>query len=194
MFHAAPIREKIGWSTADHRVLTSSIDRGLAALTTPEGVLVDVNPAFSELLGRSADELHGTSVHDLIHADVAPAAREAHADLLADHSRPMRHESRLVRADGTAVPVQLTASWVEETPEGQAARLGIRREPQSLDDGVDLFARVFLDERRLIDDPRDGLLGDLRLTGDIVDGCPLARLAGSRIVLSQGSAPSLCAA
>jgi diguanylate cyclase (GGDEF)-like protein/PAS domain S-box-containing protein len=109
---------------ADRRSAFANAPMGVA-LTTPEGVLVDVNPALSALLGRSPEELYGTSVHDLVHPDAAAAARESHAELLVDHSRPMRHETRLVRADTTVVPVQVTASWVEETPEGQAAHLVI---------------------------------------------------------------------
>ena len=107
---------------ADRRSAFANAPMGVS-LTTPDGVLVDVNPALSGLLGRTREELYGTSVHDLIQPDLASAAREAHAALLADHSRPMRHETRLLRADSTAVPVQLTASWVEETPEGEAAHL-----------------------------------------------------------------------
>jgi diguanylate cyclase (GGDEF)-like protein/PAS domain S-box-containing protein len=109
---------------ADRRSAFANAPMGVA-LTTPDGALVDVNPALCTLLGRTAEELHGTSVHDLIQRDVGAAARTAHAELLADHTRPMRHETRLVRADTTVVPVQLTASWVEETPEGQAAHLVI---------------------------------------------------------------------
>jgi diguanylate cyclase (GGDEF)-like protein/PAS domain S-box-containing protein len=109
---------------ADRRSAFSNAPMGIA-LTTSEGILVDVNPALSALLGRTPEELYGTSVHDLIHPEVAAGARQAHAELLADHRRPMRHETRLVRADGTAVPVQLTASWVEESPDGQAAHLVI---------------------------------------------------------------------
>ncbi|SOC52232.1 PAS domain S-box-containing protein/diguanylate cyclase (GGDEF) domain-containing protein [Blastococcus aggregatus] len=107
---------------ADRRSAFANAPVGLA-LTTPDGVLVDVNPAFCALLERTGEELYGTSLLDLIHPEGASAARVAHADLLADTSRPMRHETRLVRAGSTVVPVQLTASWVEETPEGQAAHL-----------------------------------------------------------------------
>ena len=35
----------------------------------------------------------------------------------------MRHETRLMRADGSEVPVQVTASWVERHAEGQPAHL-----------------------------------------------------------------------
>ena len=37
-------------------------------LTTPEGVLVDANPALCVMLGRTPEELHGRSVLDLVHA------------------------------------------------------------------------------------------------------------------------------
>jgi diguanylate cyclase (GGDEF)-like protein/PAS domain S-box-containing protein len=107
---------------ADRRSAFANAPMGVA-LTTPEGVLVDVNPAFCTPLERTAEELHGTSLHDLIHPEGAAAARVAHADLLADKNAPMRHETRLVCAGSAVVPVQLTASWVEETPEGQAAHL-----------------------------------------------------------------------
>jgi diguanylate cyclase (GGDEF)-like protein/PAS domain S-box-containing protein len=75
------------------------------------------------MVGRSLEELHGRSVLTLVHPDVSAAAEEAHALLLEDPARPMRLETRLVRADGGDVPVQVTASWVDESPEGQAAHL-----------------------------------------------------------------------
>jgi diguanylate cyclase (GGDEF)-like protein/PAS domain S-box-containing protein len=93
------------------------------ALTTPEGVLVDANPALCAMLGRTAEEVYGHSVLAQLHPDAIPAAREAHASLLATPTRPMRHETRLLRADGSDLPVQVTASWVAETDDGQAAHL-----------------------------------------------------------------------
>jgi diguanylate cyclase (GGDEF)-like protein/PAS domain S-box-containing protein len=92
------------------------------ALTTVEGVLVDANPALCAMLGRTADELYGRSVLDLVQAEGVSAAREAYQTLVDAPGRPMRHETRLRRAEGTDVPVQVTASRVEET-EGQSAHL-----------------------------------------------------------------------
>jgi diguanylate cyclase (GGDEF)-like protein/PAS domain S-box-containing protein len=106
---------------ADRRSAFANAPMGIA-LTTPAGVLVDANPALCTMLGRSAEELHGCSVLAQLHPDAATAAREAHASLLATPARPMRHETRLLRADGTDLPVQVTASWVAETA-GQAAHL-----------------------------------------------------------------------
>ncbi|MDQ3756249.1 MAG: EAL domain-containing protein [Actinomycetota bacterium] len=86
-------------------------------LATPAGLLVDVNPAFVAMIGRSADDLYGSSVLGLIHPDDRAAAQEAFAELLS-RRRMMRHETRLVRRDGGVVPVQVTSSWVPESPEG----------------------------------------------------------------------------
>ncbi|MGY2001461.1 GGDEF domain-containing protein [Blastococcus sp. SYSU DS1024] len=107
---------------ADRRSVFANAPMGIA-LATPGGRLVDVNPALAEMAGRSAEELHGRSVLDLIHPDAVAAAQEAHGILTAEPDRPMRHETRLTRGDGSHVPVQITASWVPETPDGQAAHL-----------------------------------------------------------------------
>jgi len=107
---------------ADRRSAFANAPMGVA-LTTPEGVLVDANPALCRMLGRTAEELYGKSVLDQLHPDAASAAREAHASLVASPSRPMRHETRLLNSDGTDLPVQVTASWVKATPDGQAAHL-----------------------------------------------------------------------
>jgi diguanylate cyclase (GGDEF)-like protein/PAS domain S-box-containing protein len=92
-------------------------------LTTPQGVLVDANPALCTMVGRTADELYGRSVLDLVQPEGESAAREAYQSLVDAPDRPMRHETRLRRVDGTDVPVQVTASWVDEDPDGQPAHL-----------------------------------------------------------------------
>jgi diguanylate cyclase (GGDEF)-like protein/PAS domain S-box-containing protein len=107
---------------ADRRSAFSNAPMGIA-LTTVEGVLVDANPALCTMLGRTADELYGRSVLDLVQAEGVTAAREAYQTLIDVPDRPMRHETRLRRAEGTDVPVQVTASRVEETAEGQPAHL-----------------------------------------------------------------------
>jgi diguanylate cyclase (GGDEF)-like protein/PAS domain S-box-containing protein len=108
--------------SADRRSAFSNAPMGIG-LTTPAGILVDANPALCTMLGRTADELNGHSVLQLVHPDGIAAASEAHRTIGAAGSRPMRHETRLIRADGTEVPVQVTASRVEESADGQAAHL-----------------------------------------------------------------------
>jgi diguanylate cyclase (GGDEF)-like protein/PAS domain S-box-containing protein len=114
VFDAAPPAD---WSSA---FLNAPIG---VALTTPAGVLVDVNPALERLLGRSAEELREQSVLDLVPPDLEAAARDAHAALLAGPEHPMRHETRVTRPDGSEVPVQVTASWVERSQEGRPAHM-----------------------------------------------------------------------
>ncbi|WP_254920770.1 GGDEF domain-containing protein [Blastococcus mobilis] len=106
----------------DRRSAFANAPMGLA-LTTTSGVLVDANPALCAMLGRTAEELNGRSVLDQVHPDAASAARDAHTAWIAEPSRPLRHETRLLRADGSDVPVQITASWVAAEPDGVAAHL-----------------------------------------------------------------------
>ena len=107
---------------ADRRSAFANAPMGIA-LTTPAGVLVDANPALCALLDQPAEQLSGHSVLDFVHPDARAAAAEAHAVLTGQRARPMRLETRLLRPDGSEVPVQVTASWVEESPEGQAGHL-----------------------------------------------------------------------
>jgi diguanylate cyclase (GGDEF)-like protein/PAS domain S-box-containing protein len=86
------------------------------ALSTIDGVLASVNTALSSLLGRTEEEVRGTSLFELIHPDDVSVVREARRSLQAEPSRPTRYECRLVRADGSAVFVQVITSWVEATP------------------------------------------------------------------------------
>jgi diguanylate cyclase (GGDEF)-like protein/PAS domain S-box-containing protein len=107
---------------ADRRSAFANAPMGVA-LTTPDGVLVDANPALCAMLESSVEELYGHSVLDHIPRELKSAANDAHASLIATPTRPMRHETRLRRPDGTELPVQVTASWVAATPDGQAAHL-----------------------------------------------------------------------
>lgn len=85
------------------------------ALTTTDGVLIDVNGALAELLGLTAGDLRGRSLFDLTHPGDLTSARAACTGLQAHPETPVRQECRLVRSDGSPVPVQIATSWV--TPE-----------------------------------------------------------------------------
>src|SRR5215207_1610684 len=92
---------------ADRRSVFANAPMGVA-LTTPEGVVVDANPALCALLGRTPAEVYGRSVLDLLHPEVVVAAAKAHAGLTIQRDRPMRLETRLLQADGNDIPVQVT--------------------------------------------------------------------------------------
>ena len=101
---------------ADRRSAFANAPMGIALATTA-GLVVDANPALAAMLAYTADELYGRSMLALVHPDDRPSASEAFAELL-ERRRMMRHETRLVRRDGSVVPVQVTSSWVDETPHG----------------------------------------------------------------------------
>lgn len=107
--------------TVDRRSAFVNAPVGIA-LTSTDGLLLDVNPALCELLGRPPPRLLGCSLPDLAPPDAAAAAREALASLSARRDQTLRMETRLIRADGVDVEVQVVASWVEE-PLGTAAHL-----------------------------------------------------------------------
>jgi diguanylate cyclase (GGDEF)-like protein/PAS domain S-box-containing protein len=122
------------------------------ALTTPDGILVNANPVLCRILGLAAEVLRGRSVLELVRADDAAAAREAHARLLADPSRPMRHDTRLVHAAGHEIPVQVTASWVDASPQGGPPHLVMIVE--DISDRKELEAQLL---HRSLHDPLTGL-------------------------------------
>ena len=101
---------------ADRRSAFANAPMGIA-LATPAGLIVDANPALATMLAYTSEELYGRSMLDLVHPDNRQAAIEAFAELLEER-RMMRHETRLMRADGGVVPVQVTSSWVDGTPAG----------------------------------------------------------------------------
>jgi diguanylate cyclase (GGDEF)-like protein/PAS domain S-box-containing protein len=86
-------------------------------LTTPSGLVVDANPAFATMLGRSPDDLYGCSVLEFIHPEDSTDTAEAYSGLVA-RQRTMRHETRFFHSDGRVVPAQVTSSWVEGTSDG----------------------------------------------------------------------------
>jgi diguanylate cyclase (GGDEF)-like protein/PAS domain S-box-containing protein len=107
------------------------VDRGSAfanapmgvALCTPDGAVTDANAALAALLGLEPADLLGRALFDLIHPDDVEGAREAYAVLSRHPGRPMRHECRFLREDGSAVPVQIATAWVAATPDGGPAHL-----------------------------------------------------------------------
>lgn len=139
---------------ADRRSAFANAPMGVL-LTTPAGLLVDVNPAFTELIGRGPDELHGTSVLALVHPEDAPAAVAAFAELVQQRRR-MRHETRLVRRDGRAVPVQVTSSWVDGAPGGDAPHVVV-----IVEDITDRKALEAALVHRSLHDPLTGLANRL---------------------------------
>jgi diguanylate cyclase (GGDEF)-like protein/PAS domain S-box-containing protein len=75
------------------------------ALIDAEGRLLTVNSGFCALTGRSANRLRGASLGDVVHPDDRIAHLAAWHALLGGITRADRVQTRLVRPDGTVVPV-----------------------------------------------------------------------------------------
>ena len=77
-------------------------------LTSPEGVLVDVNPAFCEMVGRPADTLKGSPFRDLTHPDdVAESLDLLHEVMRGEHASATL-EKRYLHSDGHVVWCRLS--------------------------------------------------------------------------------------
>jgi diguanylate cyclase (GGDEF)-like protein/PAS domain S-box-containing protein len=84
---------------------------GMAVCTTL-GDVVEVNRALCELVGLEAERLRGGTLFDVTYPEDRADAAVAYARLQAQRSS-VRHETRLVRADGAVLPVLVSASWVD---------------------------------------------------------------------------------
>ncbi|WP_412742486.1 PAS domain S-box protein [Krasilnikovia sp. MM14-A1004] len=80
-----------------------------------DGILLDVNPAFAAMLGRTTGELIGTPTDRLLHPDTAADMRHQIADLFSGDHDAYSHEGRVRHADGGWVDVEATVSLVRDT-------------------------------------------------------------------------------
>jgi diguanylate cyclase (GGDEF)-like protein/PAS domain S-box-containing protein len=110
-----------GLPRADRLSVFSHAPMGIL-ITTPSGVVIAANPALAAMLGRTPEELTGSQVLRLVHPEDSPSTAEAYTHMVEAH-RVMRHETRLVRRDGSVVPTQITSTWVDETPAGDPAHV-----------------------------------------------------------------------
>jgi diguanylate cyclase (GGDEF)-like protein/PAS domain S-box-containing protein len=122
------------------------------ALATPTGIVIDANPALCHMLALPAEALHGRPVLDLVHPAAQAAAREAHAALLTDRHRPLRHETRLAHGAGHDLPVQVTTAWVDGAEAGTPPHLILVIE--DIADRKELEAQLL---HRSLHDPLTGL-------------------------------------
>lgn len=83
-------------------------------LTTPDGKLVSVNPAFCHMLGYSRDELLQCHFQDITHpADVAEGLELYHR-LRSGEIDSYTHEKRYLHQDGSIVWAMLSVALVKE--------------------------------------------------------------------------------
>ncbi len=99
------------------RTLMEKIPDGVGVLSR-DGDIIYANPAVSKMLGYSAEQLRGKPVREFQHADDRDRASQRTKELFRE-SAEFPSEYRLVRADGTALPIEISSRVIEY--EGQPA-------------------------------------------------------------------------
>lgn len=85
---------------------------GIAMCVPESNHIMTCNPAFARMLGRPIGEIAGTQVLDLYVPEDRPRVNALLAD--ADCTGQASYESRMVRADGSAFPVQMDVAGVRD--------------------------------------------------------------------------------
>ncbi len=84
------------------------------AMTDLDGRILRANPAMARIVGRSADDLGGMTVHELTHPDDRDASAAEMRRLVAEASDGYRIEKRYCHSDGHEVWVSVSVSCVRD--------------------------------------------------------------------------------
>lgn len=79
-------------------------------ITDLNGGFVRTNHSFNQIVEYTPSELANLSLFDVVHPDEAPYLREAYEGVLNGQYARLRHGQRLIRRDGEAARVSLTAT------------------------------------------------------------------------------------
>jgi PAS domain S-box-containing protein len=85
------------------------------ALAAPDGTLLRTNRALRELVGRSAAELSGLMLDELLHPDERGADRAAFDAMLAGRVERLATERRLLAAHGGTAVARINLSLIRDT-------------------------------------------------------------------------------
>jgi diguanylate cyclase (GGDEF)-like protein/PAS domain S-box-containing protein len=91
------------------------IAKTLVEFRSGRAVLVDVNPAFCRLLGRSREDLLARDIEDITHPDDRSASTNLLENVLTPEHPSAQLEKRYVRPNGDVVWAQLHATLVTDT-------------------------------------------------------------------------------
>jgi len=84
------------------------------ATVTPEGKLLQVNPAFCRFLGYTAQELRGLSVQEITHPDDLAATCQILEMGRKGSIRVLSHEKRYLRKDGSVAWAHTNTTWIND--------------------------------------------------------------------------------
>lgn len=84
------------------------------SLTAPDGRLLQVNPAFAEMLGYAVEELQALDFARVTHPDDLAASRECVRCLLAGEQSSYRLQKRYLHRDGSVVWTDVSTSLLRD--------------------------------------------------------------------------------
>ncbi len=79
-----------------------------------DGRIASVNPAYCELFGYRADELHAMSIFDITHPEDIATTQEFSRRMMAGEAPGFRYEKRFLRKDGQVVWGDITVRLVRD--------------------------------------------------------------------------------
>ena len=97
------------------RALVEHSENGIL-VSTASGVFTYASPAVAKILGRTVDEIIGTTFRDHVHADELETAAAYRQGVLAGDAHGPPRVRRVVRADGTVRWVEVTATNLLDDP------------------------------------------------------------------------------
>ena len=112
-------------SVENFRSLAENANDGIL-IAAGEGVHVYANRRVSEMTGYTIDEFIGTGIRDFVHPDEAEEVIRKFRKRIRGEKLQKQYETRIIRKDGTTIPVEVTASktmW-----EGEPSTLVIMRD------------------------------------------------------------------
>jgi len=96
-------------SEENFRSLAENASDGIL-IATGEGIHVYANRRVSEITGYTIDELLETGITDLAHPDEAEGIVRRFGKRIRGEKTRKQYETRIIRKDGTPIPIEVTAS------------------------------------------------------------------------------------
>ena len=168
--HAAEFEARRGQAEAfaRFRTLFEGASIGIVRLCR-DGRAVEVNPAFEQMLGYSADELRAMSFREYMHREDLDRAGRLFRDLVGGRRESFQLEARYARKDGELVWAHVRAA-LERDGEGEPAfavtmieNITKRKRAEA-----ELIRQAELNEHQALHDPLTGLPNRL-LFGERID-------------------------
>ncbi len=144
---------------------------------SPEGLFLQVNPAFCRLLGYQAEELLKLTVEEVTHPDHREETRRRFEEVRSGGCRAFDYEKRFLRRDGSAVWGQVSTAWICD---------GRGRPTHAVGMVLDITARKEAQERLLRSEEQVRLLLDSTGEGiyglDLQGNCTICNPAATRML------------